>query len=80
VIIDYSRAGKPTDNPYFESFNWKFLDECHSTNWFFHFEDTKEKIEAWKWDYNFFRPHSSLYYLSPLEFIIFHENNPETLI
>lgn len=33
-------------------------------------EDAKEKIDAWKWDYNLFRPHSSLNNLSPQEFII----------
>jgi len=80
VTIDFSRPGKPTDNPYIESFNGKFRDECLSINWFLNLEDAKEKIEAWKWDYNLFRPHSSLNNLSPQEFIILHENNPETLV
>ena len=28
VTLDYSRPGKPTDNPFIESFNGSFRDEC----------------------------------------------------
>lgn len=28
VILDFSRPGKPTDNPFIESFNGSFRDEC----------------------------------------------------
>ena len=80
VILDFSRPGKPTDNPYIESFNGKFRDECLSVNWFLSLEDAKEKIDAWKWDYNLFRPHSSLNNLTPQEFIILHNKPPEILI
>lgn len=27
VILDFSQPGKPTDNPYIESFNGKFWDD-----------------------------------------------------
>jgi len=30
VTLDYSRPGKPTDNPFIESFNGSFRDECLS--------------------------------------------------
>jgi putative transposase len=30
--MDFSRPGKPTDNPYVESFNGKFRDECLNVN------------------------------------------------
>lgn len=69
VVLDFSRLGKPTDNPYVESFNGKFRDECLSVNWFLSLDDAKEKIENWKWEYNYFRPHSSLGDLAPQEFI-----------
>jgi putative transposase len=46
VILDFSRPGKPTDNPYIESFNGKFRGECLSVNWFLSLEDAKEKIDA----------------------------------
>lgn len=82
ITLDFSRPGKPTDNPYVESFNGKFRDECLSVNWFLSLEDAKQKIEDWKWDYNLFRPHSSLNHLTPQEFINLHkkeERIPKTL-
>ena len=65
VTLDFSRPGKPTDNPFIESFNGSFRDECLNTNWFLSLEDARVKIEAWRQEYNGFRPHSSLDYLTP---------------
>ena len=67
VILDYSRPGKPTDNPFIESFNGSFRDECLNTHWFLSLEDAYEKINAWVSEYNHFRPHSSLDDLTPAE-------------
>lgn len=67
VLLDFSRPGKPTDNPFIESFNGSFRDECLNTNWFLSLDDTKQKIEAWRIEYNSFRPHSSLNNLTPNE-------------
>lgn len=64
----FSRPGKPTDNPYIESFNGRFRDECLNENYFLHLDDAKIKIEAWREIYNEIRPHSSLGGLSPKEF------------
>ena len=60
VMLDYSRPGRPTDNPFIESFNGSFRDECLNTNWFLSLEDARDKIESFRRDYNEFRPHSSL--------------------
>jgi putative transposase len=60
VTSDYLRPGRPTDNPFIESFNGSFRDECLNTNWFLSLEDAKDKIESFRTDYNEFRPHSSL--------------------
>ena len=59
VTLDFSRPGKPTDNPYIESFNGSFRDECLNTNWFMSLGDAQEIINHWLWEYNHFRPHSS---------------------
>lgn len=67
VVLDFSRPGKPTDNPYIESFNGKFRDECLNVNWFLSLEDAREKIEAWREEYNRYRPHSSLNDRTPHE-------------
>ena len=67
VTLDFSWPGTPTDNPFIESFNGSFRDECLNTNWPLSLEDAEEKIEVWRNDYNEFRPHSSLNYLTPDE-------------
>lgn len=46
VTLDFSRPGKPTDNPFIESFNGSFRDECLNAHWFLSLEDAPEKIEA----------------------------------
>jgi putative transposase len=68
VTMDFSRPGRPMDNAMIESFNGSFRDECLNVNWFLSIEDAREKIEAWRKDYNEFRPHSSLGDLTPRQF------------
>ena len=51
-----------------ESFNDSFQDEFLSMNWFMSLEDARDEIERWRRDYNEFRPHSALTYLTPAEF------------
>jgi len=65
VTLDYSRPGRPTDNPFIESFNGSFRDECLNTNWFLSLEDARSKVELYRRDYNEYRPHSSLQGLTP---------------
>jgi putative transposase len=69
VILDFSKLGKPTDNPYIESFNGSFRDECLNVNWFLSMDDAVKKIKEWKDEYNYFRPHSSLNDLTPYEVV-----------
>jgi putative transposase len=69
VELDFSRPGKPTDNALVESFNSRFRQECLNQHWFMSLEDAQHKIEAWRQDYNHQRPHSSLGYKSPAEFV-----------
>lgn len=77
VVLDFSRPGKPTDNAFIESFNGSFRDECLNINWFLSLEDAREKIEAWRRDYNDFRPHSALGNMTPSEFMENHLQQPE---
>ena len=39
-------------------------------NWFMSLEDARDKIERWRKDYNEFRTHSALTYLTPAEFAL----------
>jgi putative transposase len=73
VTLDFSRPGKPTDNPFIESFNGSFRDECLNVHWFLSLTDAQEKIEVWRRDYNEYRPHSSLGDLTPCEYRLAHQ-------
>ena len=68
VELDFSRPGKPTDNALIEAFNGRFREECLNQNWFLSLEDAKEKVEAWREEYNSSRPHGALDNLTPREF------------
>ncbi len=68
VSMDFSRPGKPTDNAFAESFIGSFRDECLNVNWFLSLEDARDKIDAWRVDYNEYRPHSSLGNRSPRDY------------
>jgi putative transposase len=68
VQIDFNRRGKPTDNAMVESFNGKFREECLNAHWFESIDDARQKIDAWRWDYNEHRPHRSLEGMTPREF------------
>lgn len=68
VTLHFIRPGKPTDNGPIESFNGKFRDECLNQYWFVNLVEARERIEAWRQDYNQQRPHSSLGYQTPAEF------------
>ena len=62
------QSGKPQQNGYVESFNGKLRDECLNVNWFENLWDARQKIAAWRVEYNEERPHSSLGYQTPAEF------------
>jgi putative transposase len=61
--------GKPWQKGVAESFNGKFRDECLSLEWFRSRAEAKVIIEAWRRHYNEVRPHSSLDYLTPTQFV-----------
>jgi putative transposase len=66
--------GKPWQNGVAESFNGKFRDECLSLEWFRSRAEAKVIIETWRRHYNEVRPHMSLGYLTPKEFVARHAN------
>lgn len=69
VTMDFSRPGKPTDNPFIESFNGSLRDECLNIHWFLSLEDAQEKPDNWRREYNHERTHSSLNDMTPAKFI-----------
>jgi putative transposase len=72
VKLDFIRPGKPVENAVIESFNGRFRDECLNAQVFVSLHDARQKIDAWRIDYidyNEHRPHGSLGYLTPQEFV-----------
>ncbi len=60
--------GSPWQNGTNESFNGKFRDECLNMEWFRNRAEARVVIEQWRIHYNEDRPHSTLGYLTPMQF------------
>ena len=58
----YIDPDKPWQNPFIESFNSRFRDECLNAEVFLNRFEARIVIEDWRRHYNEFRPHSSLGY------------------
>ncbi len=69
VELHFIDPGKPTQNGLVESFNGRVRDELLNLNCFSDVFAARAAAEAWLIDYNEVRPHSSLGYLTPAEFI-----------
>jgi putative transposase len=69
IELAHIQPGKPVQNAYAESFNGKFRDECLNVSWFQNLWDARRKIASWLLQYNQERPHSSLDYRTPNEFV-----------
>ncbi len=68
VKLQFIQPGKPVQNAYVESFNGRLRDECLNEHWFISLDQARDEIEAWRYDYNEQRPHSSLDNRTPREF------------
>ncbi len=60
--------GKPMQNASIESFNGRFRAECLDQSWFSSLAEARRVIEAWRRDYNEYRPHTSLRMRTPAAF------------
>lgn len=52
VTLRLIEPGKPTQNPYIESFNGRFGDECLNEHWFTSLAHAQVVIDAWRREYN----------------------------
>lgn len=68
VKLHFITPGTPTENPFIESFNDKFREECLNDNCFFTIPHARDIIENWREEYNQQRGHSSLGWITPEEF------------
>jgi transposase InsO family protein len=65
----YIDPASPWQNAYGESFNGRFRDECLNMEVFNTMAEAQIVTEMWRRQYNEQRPHSSLGYLTPAEFV-----------
>lgn len=64
----FINPGSPWENGYIESFIDKLRDECLNREIFRNGKEAQAIVENWRQEYNNYRPHSSLDYLTPAEF------------
>jgi putative transposase len=77
VQLAFIRPGKPTENAFTESFNGRLREECLNVELFRSMGEVIGKLAAWRQDFNHRRPHSSIDYLTPLEFAArYHQRVP----
>lgn len=69
IELVHIQPGKPVQNAHIESFHGRLRDECLNTTWFGNLWEARRKIRAWRCEYNHERPHSSLNYRTPAEFV-----------
>lgn len=63
----FIEPGSPWENAYIESFNGRMRDELLNRELFTSLQEAIVITEEWRQEYNRYRPHSSLDYLSPQE-------------
>lgn len=64
----FIKPGSPWENPFIESFNRTLRNECLNREIFTSVREAQQVVETWRGEYNEFRPHSSLGYLTPAQF------------
>jgi len=64
----FIEPGSPWENGYIESFNDKLRDECLNREIFRNGREAQVIVEAFRQEYNNYRPHSALGYLTPADF------------
>ena len=75
VNLHFIDPGKPTQNAQIESLNGRIRDEFFNVSGFVSIFEVRQRALTWKEDYNNVRLHSSLDYLTPLEFAAFSNSS-----
>jgi transposase InsO family protein len=67
IGISYIEPGSPWENPWVESFNGRARDELLNVEEFGSLLEAQVVVEAWRIEYNTYRPHGALGGLTPAE-------------
>ena len=69
ITLAFIQPGKPTQNAYIERLNGSMRQELLNAYVFKTLEEVQTKTQQWMHDYNHHRPHKSLGYKTPIEFL-----------
>lgn len=69
IDLHFIEPGRPMQNGSVESFNGRLRDELLNEHAFPTIFHARSAVDAWRFDYNHRRPHTSLGGLTPTEFI-----------
>lgn len=67
ITLLFIQPGKPTQNAFIERYNWNIRKEFLNAYIFKSLEEFRVKAEAYKMDYNHYRPHAALNCKTPIE-------------
>ena len=70
IELQYIQKGKPQQNGVIERFNRSFRTEVLDEYAFENLKQARQLTTAWIWEYNNERPHSSLVYTTPTQFML----------
>ena len=73
IDIWFTQPGKPSQNGLIERLNGTLRRECLNLQWFKNLDLLNEALQDWWLIYNEIRPHSSIGFLSPVDFEIEHK-------
>lgn len=69
VQLIFIQPGEPTQNAYIERFNGTFRRDILNAYIFKSIDELRNITEEWMYDYNYNRPHKSLNYQTPIEYL-----------
>ena len=73
IDIWFTQPGKPSQNGIIERLNGTLRRECLNLQWFKNLDLLNDALQQWWLIYNEIRPHSSIGFLSPVDFEIEHK-------